>query len=171
MFAADSALKSFSQDLEIQDCVLAALIVFMAERLNTLLAQHWKSFAKQPYFDPHGIFFSAVVSAPLLLVMFFLVVRFELDNPMQRHASLILLGAKLIYFSLFSLTAKQPLHESDCTKAHVRRKPNLAKFEVPELQDVPSVERRLDLGSLPADKLPCGGIFTLDQDEETRATA
>lgn len=55
----------------------AALTVFLAERINAFLAKHWKSFAKQPYFDPHGVFFSAVVSAPLLLVMFFLVVRFN----------------------------------------------------------------------------------------------
>lgn len=74
----------------------------MAERLNTLLAQHWKSFAKQPYFDPHGIFFSAVVSAPLLLVMFFLVVSFGLDNPMQRLTYLILLKPRSLILLSFS---------------------------------------------------------------------
>ena len=40
-----------------------------------MLAQHWKRFAKQPYFDKHGIFFSAIVSTPMLLTMFFLLVR------------------------------------------------------------------------------------------------
>ena len=51
------------------------MVVYNAETLNAMLAQHWKRFAKQPYFDDHGIFFSAVVSTPMLLTMFFLLVR------------------------------------------------------------------------------------------------
>jgi hypothetical protein len=50
--------------------LLAAGTVYNAQRLNALLAQHWRSFARQPYFDEQGIFISAVVSAPLLLTMF-----------------------------------------------------------------------------------------------------
>jgi hypothetical protein len=37
-------------------------------------AEHWRSFAKQPYFDQNGIFFGAVVAAPLLLLMFCILV-------------------------------------------------------------------------------------------------
>ena len=51
------------------------MVVYNAETLNAMLAQHWKRFAKQPYFDRHGIFFSAIVSTPMLLTMFFLLVR------------------------------------------------------------------------------------------------
>ena len=58
------------------DCFCAALIVFNAERINNLAAQHYKSFTDQPYFDRHGIFFSAIVSAPLLFSMFILLVSF-----------------------------------------------------------------------------------------------
>ena len=45
-------------------------MVYNAQRLNKLLAEHWRSFAGQPYFDEQGVFISAVVSAPLLLTMF-----------------------------------------------------------------------------------------------------
>lgn len=47
----------------------------MAEHLNAALAAHWQSFATQPYFDKQGIFISAVYSAPLLLIMFVILVR------------------------------------------------------------------------------------------------
>lgn len=54
---------------------LAAGIVYFAERINDLAARHWQSFATQDYFDAHGIFYSAVVSAPLLATMFVILVR------------------------------------------------------------------------------------------------
>ena len=44
-------------------------VVYNAQRINTYLREHWKAFARQPYFDEQGIFISAVVSAPLLLIM------------------------------------------------------------------------------------------------------
>lgn len=47
-------------------CVL--LSVYAAERMNIYLHRHWKSFARQPYFDSHGVFLSVVWSGPLLLV-------------------------------------------------------------------------------------------------------
>jgi hypothetical protein len=49
---------------------LAVAVVYNAERLNSLASQHWRRFARQPYFDPHGVFTSAVLSAPLLVIMF-----------------------------------------------------------------------------------------------------
>ncbi|CAM6097163.1 unnamed protein product [Calypogeia fissa] len=42
--------------------------VYFAERLNTILDSRWKSFARQPYFDRHGVFLSTVWSVPILLV-------------------------------------------------------------------------------------------------------
>ncbi|KAL4447541.1 hypothetical protein ABPG75_004760 [Micractinium tetrahymenae] len=50
-------------------------LVYFAERLNRLAGQHWRSFARQNYFDPQGIFASALLSAPLLLIM--LVILFH----------------------------------------------------------------------------------------------
>ena len=70
----------------------AALIVFNAERINALAAQHHKYFTDQPYFDKHGIFFSAVVSAPLLLSMFILLVSLLMAT-LQR--TWLLLSCKL----------------------------------------------------------------------------
>lgn len=46
----------------------ALFCVYMAERLNKLLAHNWASFARQPYFDHHGVFMSTVWSGPLLLI-------------------------------------------------------------------------------------------------------
>ena len=57
--------------------------VYMAERLNSLLAHRWESFATQPYFDKQGIFISAVYSAPLLLLMFVILVRCMLLRSMS----------------------------------------------------------------------------------------
>lgn len=42
--------------------------VYFAERLNSFLLRHWRSFATQPYFDSHGVFISTVWSGPLLLI-------------------------------------------------------------------------------------------------------
>ncbi|XP_024390960.1 uncharacterized protein [Physcomitrium patens] len=51
------------------------LSVFFAERLNTLLRRHWKSFAGQPYFDSHGVFMSTVWSGPMLLISTLILVN------------------------------------------------------------------------------------------------
>ena len=49
--------------------------MYSAERSNSLLSQHWQRFSKQNYFDKHGVFFCALVSTPLLLDMFIILVR------------------------------------------------------------------------------------------------
>lgn len=49
--------------------------VYFAERLNTYLHRHWKSFARQPYFDSHGVFLSVVWSGPLLVVSTLILVN------------------------------------------------------------------------------------------------
>ncbi|KAL8204895.1 hypothetical protein R6Q57_010518 [Mikania cordata] len=41
--------------------------VYLAERLNTVLSNNWKSFAGQNYFDRHGVFLSVLWSGPLLV--------------------------------------------------------------------------------------------------------
>jgi hypothetical protein len=52
----------------------AAAVVYFGERLNAVGAKHWRAFAGQPYFDPHGAFFAAVVSGPLVLTLFTVLV-------------------------------------------------------------------------------------------------
>jgi hypothetical protein len=49
-------------------------VIFFAEQLNALAGAHWQSFAGQDYFDERGVFFSALVSAPLLCLMFVILV-------------------------------------------------------------------------------------------------
>ena len=53
----------------------AVSLVYFSERLNKTLGRHWKSFAGQPYFDKHGIFISAILSAPLVADMIIILVR------------------------------------------------------------------------------------------------
>lgn len=58
--------------------ILSALTfsgVFLAERLNTFLAQNWKSFSTQNYFDPQGLFISVIWSGPLLLITILILVN------------------------------------------------------------------------------------------------
>jgi hypothetical protein len=49
--------------------------VFVGEQLNTLGRKHWQSFASQNYFDASGVFFTSLISGPLLLLLFILLVR------------------------------------------------------------------------------------------------
>ncbi|BBN04874.1 transmembrane protein 18 [Marchantia polymorpha subsp. ruderalis] len=53
----------------------ALVCVYFAERLNSILDRHWKSFARQPYFDRHGVFLSTVWSVPLLLMSTLILVN------------------------------------------------------------------------------------------------
>mmetsp|Transcript_24583 Transcript_24583/g.67037 ORF Transcript_24583/g.67037 Transcript_24583/m.67037 type:complete len:187 (+) Transcript_24583:112-672(+) len=50
--------------------------IYMGERLNALGAKHWDKFASQNYFDQNGVFFSTMVSGPLLLLLFILLVNY-----------------------------------------------------------------------------------------------
>ncbi|WCJ44114.1 Transmembrane protein 18 [Euphorbia peplus] len=49
--------------------------VYFAERLNKILAGNWKSFAKQNYFDPHGVFLSSLWSGPLLAIAIIVLIN------------------------------------------------------------------------------------------------
>jgi len=49
-------------------------IIYLGEWLNKEGRQHWENFASQNYFDEQGVFFSALVSLPLLILLFILLV-------------------------------------------------------------------------------------------------
>ena len=50
--------------------VILAIIVRLAERLNSIGNSRWKEFATQNYFDRGGIFIGIMLCAPLLCVCF-----------------------------------------------------------------------------------------------------
>jgi hypothetical protein len=52
----------------------AVAVIFFAEKLNSLAAENWQKFSEQQYFDERGVFFSTLISAPLLLDMFIILV-------------------------------------------------------------------------------------------------
>uniref|UniRef100_A0A7N2KVE9 Transmembrane protein 18 n=1 Tax=Quercus lobata TaxID=97700 RepID=A0A7N2KVE9_QUELO len=49
--------------------------VYFAENFNRLLSENWKSFAGQNYFDPSGVFLSALWSGPLLVIAILILVN------------------------------------------------------------------------------------------------
>lgn len=49
--------------------------VYLAERLNKILGDNWKSFATQNYFDSQGIFLSTLWSGPLLVIAIVILVN------------------------------------------------------------------------------------------------
>ncbi|KAL9446302.1 hypothetical protein AB3S75_014050 [Citrus x aurantiifolia] len=55
--------------------LLALAGVYFAENLNRVLGSNWKRFATQNYFDPHGIFLSALWSGPLLFIAIIILVN------------------------------------------------------------------------------------------------
>ena len=46
--------------------VSICVMVLASESINTFLREHWRDFATQDYFDPHGVFLSCLLSGPLL---------------------------------------------------------------------------------------------------------
>lgn len=42
--------------------------VYLAQKMNIYLAEHWKSFASRNYFDSAGVFISVVWSGPLIFI-------------------------------------------------------------------------------------------------------
>jgi hypothetical protein len=55
---------------------LASGITYLGETLNGLGSAHWERFSKQDYFDRRGVFFTAVVSGPLLLTTLIVLVNY-----------------------------------------------------------------------------------------------
>ena len=62
--------------------------VYLAEWLNSILANNWKSFATQNYFDSHGLFLSVLWSGPLLVVAIVVLVSLSLSLSPRNAASL-----------------------------------------------------------------------------------
>lgn len=54
---------------------LAMAVVAAGERLNGLGSRRWREFARQDYFDPGGVFFTLLVSVPLALLSFAILVH------------------------------------------------------------------------------------------------
>mmetsp|Transcript_42126 Transcript_42126/g.51141 ORF Transcript_42126/g.51141 Transcript_42126/m.51141 type:complete len:171 (+) Transcript_42126:144-656(+) len=50
-------------------------MVLMAEHINEFAGAHWTKFATQPYFDPSGLFISAVFSVPLVFLVLIILVN------------------------------------------------------------------------------------------------
>ncbi|XP_059631908.1 uncharacterized protein LOC132274608 [Cornus florida] len=65
------------KNVNFQMCLflLALSGVYLAETVNRLLGDNWKSFAGQNYFDPHGVFLSVLWSGPLLIVAIIILVN------------------------------------------------------------------------------------------------
>ncbi|KAK9758194.1 hypothetical protein RND81_01G214200 [Saponaria officinalis] len=65
------------KNVNFQMCLflLALSGVFLAERLNRFLGNHWQSFATQNYFDPLGVFLSVLWSGPLLIIAMLILVN------------------------------------------------------------------------------------------------
>lgn len=63
------------------------VLVYSAERLNALGTRHWQKFAGQNYFDTRGIFTSALLSAPLMITMFAVLVRCSRPGPLLALAA------------------------------------------------------------------------------------
>lgn len=60
-------------------------LILALQPLNTLASAHWRTFATQNYFDPHGVFLTVMVAAPLSLLSLWQVVRTRIVLP--PHAS------------------------------------------------------------------------------------
>ena len=56
--------------------MLAAGTTYLGETLNGLASKYWERFSKQDYFDKRGVFFTAVVSLPLLLTTFIVLINY-----------------------------------------------------------------------------------------------
>lgn len=55
--------------------LLALAGVYFAERINRILGKNWKNFATQNYFDPNGVFLSALWSGPLLVISMIILIN------------------------------------------------------------------------------------------------
>jgi len=55
-----------------QCCIFLLIcgLVFASETLNTHLGARWKEFARQNYFDEHGVFMATLYAGPLLCIAF-----------------------------------------------------------------------------------------------------
>ena len=64
---------------------LLAICIFKAESLNAFCAEHWRSFARQPYFDENGVFWTALISGPLLVLLLYILVINRCPTKLKNH--------------------------------------------------------------------------------------
>mmetsp|Transcript_20524 Transcript_20524/g.61782 ORF Transcript_20524/g.61782 Transcript_20524/m.61782 type:complete len:170 (+) Transcript_20524:523-1032(+) len=74
-----AVIKRNNQAVTASIFVLIVAIVSNLERLNGFGSRHWKKFAGQNYFDEHGVFMGAMLGAPLLLIMFIILITYLLQ--------------------------------------------------------------------------------------------
>ena len=55
--------------------LVVGAIIFGAPRINALCASRWETFARQPYFDPSGLFITTMLSGPLLVCEVVIVIN------------------------------------------------------------------------------------------------
>lgn len=48
--------------------------MYFGENINSVAGQHWQAFARQDYFDEHGIFYNSVVSGPAIITLLLVLV-------------------------------------------------------------------------------------------------
>jgi len=89
----------------LQNCFDAVAGVYLAESLNSILGENWKSFASQNYFNPSGVFMSVLWSGPLLaFAMIILVSIFPYDATIMPT---VIFSYSILTISILSLSADQ----------------------------------------------------------------
>jgi len=83
-----AVVKSDKVHFRVLFLVFLAILVRSAERLNQYGLKHWEEFATQNYFDDGGIFICIMVSAPIVLVSFAMLLSY------LREASQLLVQVK-----------------------------------------------------------------------------
>jgi hypothetical protein len=61
-------------ELQVFLFAMICILVFSAEYINAFAQEHWKEFAGQDYFDKRGVFTSTLLSGPLLISGFTLMI-------------------------------------------------------------------------------------------------
>ena len=78
-----------------------AFLVFMSETLNSLGAEHWRSFATQAYFDESGFFLVVIYATPLLFNAFLALVHLLSSHSSSFFSFFFLLSCFLFLLSSF----------------------------------------------------------------------
>eukprot|EP00890_Picochlorum_soloecismus_P000988 jgi/Picsp_1/1890/NSC_05356-R1_protein len=75
------SLLVFRRSLVFQNVIffLSMITIYNADKINTLASRHWEAFSRHDYFQANGAFISAVVSAPLMLGMFIILINYILQ--------------------------------------------------------------------------------------------
>ena len=73
-------LLVFRKNVEVQVVAffVISLLVFLSERINTFCAANWQAIASQNYFDTSGVFAGMMFSGPLLIMLLFQLVSYQL---------------------------------------------------------------------------------------------